>query len=255
MIVGPRRIPGKQIFQRSLDAPPTILEDPCEFHSCLPGSPPEGHEAWDKRLNYVNSYPATSMICGIKKLSPKFFGGPPDIAVAANLGDTVKLAGTVGAATAAAKEGIPAIAFSGTTGFPISYIEPQQFPYHFVYADLSTNVTQTLAATAKPYLPSNIWLNVNYPAVSISKCNSPAKFKFVLSRIHTADDDTQADVDTCGYTRLPIEKTVVKTSGCYASISVGNATTKSDVTAPQQAVVLDKLKSILSCLPHGYDDD
>jgi 5'/3'-nucleotidase SurE len=58
---------------------------------------------------------------GIQTLSPKFFGGPPDIAVAgfnvgSNLGTTVLFSGTVGAATEAVKEGIPAIAFSGRTG-------------------------------------------------------------------------------------------------------------------------------------------
>ena len=37
--------------------------------------------------------------------------------------------------------------------------------------------------------------------------------------------------------------------GCYASVSVGVATTKADATAAQQAVVLGKLKGILSCLP------
>lgn len=166
----------------------------------------------------------------------------------ANLGSTVKISGTVGAATEAAKEGIPAIAFSGTTGSQISYTAAQQ-PYITVYGDLSTNVTQTLAATAKPYLPSNIWLNVNYPSVSSSTCSSPTKFKFVLSRINSAGSGTAADVNTCGSTRLPTETTVVNTSGCYASISVGVATTKGDATAAQQAVVLGKLKKLLSCLP------
>ncbi|CAF9912606.1 MAG: hypothetical protein HETSPECPRED_000985 [Heterodermia speciosa] len=237
----------------SSDAPATTLDQPCEFNSCPAGSPPEGHDASNPRLNYVNSYPVTSMRYGIQTLSPTFFGGPPDIAVAgpnvgANLGSTVKISGTVGAATEAAKEGIPAIAFSGTTGSQISYTAAQQ-PYITVYGDLSTNVTQTLAATAKPYLPSNIWLNVNYPSVSSSTCSSPTKFKFVLSRINSAGSGTAADVNTCGSTRLPTETTVVNTSGCYASISVGVATTKGDATAAQQAVVLGKLKKLLSCLP------
>lgn len=158
------------------------------------------------------------------------------------------ISGTVGAATEAAKEGIPAIAFSGTTGSQISYTAAQQ-TYILVYSDLSVNVTQTLAGTTKPYLPSNIWLNVNYPAVSSSSCSSPSQFKFVLSRINSASSSTAADVNTCGSTRLPTESSVVGTSGCYASISVGVATTKGDASAAQQAVVLGKLKSILSCLP------
>ncbi len=118
-----------------------------------------------------------------------------------------------------------------------------------VYADLSTNVTQTLVASGKPYLPSNIWLNVNFPAVSDSACSSPASFKFVLSRLYGATILTPNDVSTCGSMRLPTETAVVGTAGCYASVSVGNAGTKVDGTAAQQAVVLGKLKGILSCLP------
>lgn len=154
----------------------------------------------------------------------------------------------MGAATEASIEGIPAIAFSGTTGSQTGYTAPLQ-TYMTVYADLSTNVTQTLVASGKPYLPSGIWLNVNFPAVSGSTCSSPVDFKFVLSRINSATSTTAADVETCGSTRLPTETTVVDTAGCYASISVGNAVAKTDADATEQAVVLEKLQSILSCLP------
>ena len=170
------------------------------------------------------------------------------ISPSANLGSTVLVSGTVGAATEASKEGIPAIAFSGTTGSQTGYTAPVQ-TYMTVYADLSTNVTQSLVASGKPYLPSDIWLNVNYPAVSDSTCSSPADFKFVLSRINSATSSTANDVKTCGSTRLPTETTVVDTAGCYASISVGNAVNKTDANATEQAVVLEKLQSILSCLP------
>lgn len=71
----------------------------------------------------------------------------------------------------------------------------------------------------------------------------------MLSRINTANKSTPADVNTCGSTRLPTETSVVDTAGCYASISVGVATTKADATAAEQAIVLGKLKKILSCLP------
>ncbi|NRK29867.1 hypothetical protein F3B07_22955, partial [Salmonella enterica subsp. enterica serovar Typhi] len=184
------------------------------------------NNASNPRLNYVNSYPVTSMRYGIQTLSPKFFGGAPDIAVAgfnvgANLGTTVLVSGTVGAATEASKEGIPAIAFSGTTGSQTAYTAPLQ-TYMTVYADLSTTVTQTLVASGKPYLPADIWLNVNFPTVSASTCASPADFKFVLSRINSAESGTAPDVETCGETRLPTETVVVGTKGCFASISVGN---------------------------------
>ena len=168
--------------------------------------------------------------------------------MSANLGSTVLISGTVGAATEAAKEGVPAIAFSGTTGSQTAWTAPVQ-TYMKVYAALSTTVTQTLVQSAKPYLPSGIWLNVNYPAVSGGTCSSTTNFKFVLSRINSAGSGTAPDVQTCGSTRLPTETTVVDTAGCYASISVGVASTKADASAAQQAVVLAKLKSILSCLP------
>jgi hypothetical protein len=120
-----------------------------------------------------------------------------------------------------------------------------------IYADLSTNVTQTLVNSGAPYLPRNVWLNVNYPEVSDSTCSSASDFKFVLSRIHIAIPFlTPDDVKTCGNDgRLPTESNVVGTEGCYASISVGVADTKLDASAKQQRVVLNKLKSILSCLP------
>ncbi|KAL8700094.1 MAG: hypothetical protein Q9201_005643 [Fulgogasparrea decipioides] len=237
----------------SSDAPATPLTKPCEFNSCPTGSPAQGFNASNPRLNYVNSYPVTSMRYGIQTLSPKFFGGKPDLAVAgfnvgANLGSTTLISGTVGAATEAAKEGIPAIAFSGTTGSQTAWTAPVP-QYAATYADLSTNVTQTLIASGKPYLPSNIWLNVNFPASSTTTCSSPRSFKFVLSRINSAGSGTAADVKTCGSTRLPTESTVVGTTGCYASISVGKADTKGDASAADQAVVLGKLGEILSCLP------
>ena len=120
-----------------------------------------------------------------------------------------------------------------------------------VYADLSTTITQALVSSGKPYLPSGYWLNVNYPAVTSSSCSSVSDFKFVLSRINPAIPIlTPDDVKTCNNGgRLPTESHVVDTEGCYASISVGVATTKLDAGAKQQAVVLKKLRSILSCLP------
>ncbi|KAL8769859.1 MAG: hypothetical protein Q9209_004297 [Squamulea sp. 1 TL-2023] len=238
----------------SSDAPATPLTKPCEFNSCPTGSPAQGFNASNPRLNYVNSYPVTSMRYGIQTLSPKFFGGAPELAVAgfnvgANLGTTTLISGTVGAATEAAKRGIPAIAFSGTSGSQIAWTTTPIPSYVSTYANLSVNVTQSLIASGKPFLPSNIWLNVNYPSSSSSSCTSPRNFKFVLSRINTASSGAAADVTTCGKTRLPTESKVVGTTGCYASISVGRADTKRDASKAEQAVVLGKLSKILSCLP------
>jgi len=239
----------------SADAPAIPLLKPCEYNSCPAGSPPKGDNSSKPRFNYVNSFPVTSMRYGIQTLSPKFFGGPPDIAVAgfnvgANLGTTVLISGTVGAATEAVKEGIPGIAFSGTTGSQTAWNVSPVPSYAHVYATLSTEVTQALIGSGKPYLPATIWLNVNFPASTGTSCSSASDFKFVLSRIYTAIPDvTPKDVVTCSNGgRLPTETTVVNTAGCYASISVGVAATKTDADEAAQAVVLQKLSSILSCL-------
>lgn len=262
----------------SMDATPsTVGSSGCEFNSCPAGSPAIGTNSSNTRFNYVNSFPVTSMRYGIQTLSPTFFGGEPDLAVAgynvggkgrhnltcnskkkpnvvaniillaANTGLTTLISGTVGAATEAALEGIPAIAFSGTSGSQVGWTTATTV-YQSVYADLSTNVTQTLLASGKPYLPDGIWLNVNYPTVSASTCGSASQFKFVLSRINTAIFAGD-DVTTCGSNRLPTESSVVGTSGCFASISVGVASSKLDADAETQAVVLAKLRPILSCLP------
>lgn len=167
--------------------------------------------------------------------------------MAENVGLTTQVSGTVGAATEAAKEGIPAIAFSGVSGSQTSYTATPAEPYVGIYADLATNLTQTLIASGKPYLPPNIWLNVNFAAVTAGSCDSAAKFKFVLSRIYDLGALTPKDVSTCGGTKLPSEKSVIE-KGCYVSVSVGKADTKLDASKESQSVVLGKLKGLLSCL-------
>lgn len=125
-------------------------------------------------------------------------------------------------------------------------------PYVQIYADLATNITQTLIASGKPYLPENTWLNVNFPAVTSSACTDTKDFKFVLSRIfHALPVISMKDLSTCGgAARLPTEEKVVGTKGgCFVSVSVGKADTKTDAGADVQRVVRDKLGGILSCLP------
>lgn len=158
--------------------------------------------------------------------------------------------GTVGAATYAANNNIPAIAFSGTTGSQTAWTSLPAPDYARLYAALSVNVTRTLLATAAPYLPPQTYLNVNFPAAGAgTNCTAVKNFKYVLSRILPAEDGvTPDDVATCGSKRLPAESDVTA-AGCYVSISVGNSTIKTDSGAKQQAVVLRKLGKILSCLP------
>ncbi|KAJ5885533.1 hypothetical protein N7495_010043 [Penicillium taxi] len=240
----------------SSSATPSVLAKPCEFNSCPSGSPSMGYNASEPRLNYVNSYPATSMAYGINTTGPEFFDGAPDLAVTGpNVGSNIGLeaffSGTVGAATYAAHDaGIPAIAFSGATGAQTAWNASSTFPnYSQVYADLSVNLTNALIDSGTPYLPDDVWLNVNFPSVSDSECSSAADFNFVLTRIHVALPlITPDDVTTCGSSRLPSEYALALTSGCYASVSVGIASTKEDANATIQGVVLNKLSNLLTCI-------
>jgi 5'/3'-nucleotidase SurE len=202
----------------------------------------------------------TSIKYGISTLAPDLFanGSPPDLAVSgpnvgSNLGLVTLFSGTVGAATYAANSAnIPAIAFSGSSGTQTAWNVSTGVPaYSQIYADLSTTLTTALIASGTPYLPQGIWLNVNFPDVSDSACNDMRDFEFVLSRIYAAIPlITPDDVSTCGSTRLPTETDVVgTTSGCFVSVSVGDASSKLDADATSQAVVLDKLSGLLTCLP------
>jgi len=240
----------------SLDLPPTVVTDGCEFNSCPANSPPTGSNSSQPRLNYVNSFPVTAMKFGVQNLSTTFFGGVPDLVVSGpnvgvNTGIITVFSGTVGAASAAADQlDIPGIAFSGTTGTETGFNVATP-DYSLIYADLATNVTSTLLASGAPFLPSGTWLNVNFGAAGAgTSCTSASDFQFVFSRIYTSTIISGPDVTTCNNGGvLPPESTVVGTTGCFASISVGKASDKLDADEAQQAVVLGKLSSILSCLP------
>ncbi|KAF7718848.1 Acid phosphatase [Penicillium ucsense] len=235
---------------------PTPLAEPCQFSSCPAGSPAIGHNASQPRLNYVNSFPVTAMKYGIHSIGPRFHAGSPDLAVAGpnvgnNIGLTVLLSGTVGAAAYAAHDaGIPAIAFSGASGSQTAWNATPSYPhYSKLYAQLATMLVNQVTRSGKPYLPQDVWLNVNFPAVS-DKCNTTSDFSFVLSRIHVAIPFiTPADVVSCGKSRLPNEIAVSLASGCYVSVSVGMAGTKDDADAVLQGIVRKNLMPLLSCLP------
>lgn len=239
-----------------MDAPPTTVDsDGCEYASCPGGSPPTGANASDPRLNYVNSYPVTSIKTGIDVTAPKLWSGAaPELAlsgpnVGSNIGPTVLVSGTVGAAVYAAKTAqIPAIAFSGGNGDATAWNVPT--PLHSkVYADLALNITTTIVNGGKPFLPANVFLNVNFPDVSATKCSSASQFKYIFTRIYSGIT-SPPDADWCGTTRLPWEVTTVNKDGCYVTISPGDANDKTDVNdVAVQNQIINKLKPILSCLP------
>ncbi|KAI8972587.1 sure-like protein [Trametes punicea] len=253
----------------SSSAPPVPLQQPCEFDTCPTGSPAEGFNASDPRLNYVNSFPVDAVRFGIQTLSPDFFDSAPHFVVSGpnvgiastdNLGTVTLNSGTVGAACEAAKEGIPSTAFSASSLSQVSYTTLESAPTSpdtlsaFIYARLTSNFTSTLLSSPiRPILPPGITLNVNYGSTTFSSsgtpngdCASADDFTWVFTRIIANNSAT--DVETCGSTHLPAETTVVQ-SGCFASVSVMNATTKADVDAATQGAVLARLQpsGLLSC--------
>ena len=123
-----------------------------------------------------------------------------------------------------------------------------------MYAALTANFTRTLLCpSARPILPAGVTLNVNYGATTFSSsgqpngdCASPSNFQWVFTRL--LKNSSAVDVATCGSTTLPDETTVVD-AGCFASITVMNASTKADVSADVQAMVLERLapSGLLTC--------
>ena len=87
---------------------------------------------------------------------------------------------------------------------------------------------------------------MNFPSVS-GDCTDPAKFKWVLSRINPGIISAR-DVETCGTDRLPTETSVILAGNCQISVSVGDSTDKTTAPAEKQAVVLQKLGSLFSCI-------
>ncbi|KAI8972588.1 sure-like protein [Trametes punicea] len=247
----------------SSSATPQPLKTPCQFDSCPAGSPAEGSDPTDGRLNFVNSFPVDAVRYGIQTVSPLYLNSTPDFVVSGtdagnSVGKDVSKSGTIGAACEAAKEGIPSAAFSGASLTAVSFNTLTTSPNSsdtlsaLLYGNLSTNLVSALVASPlRPLLPPGVTLNVNYARTTFSssgapdgKCASESDFKYVLTRI--APNERAQDVETCGSKHLPDEATVVK-SGCYASVSVMNATTKADVDAATQGAVLARLKSLLSC--------
>lgn len=211
-----------------------------------------GRNATSPRLNWVNAFPVTGIRYGIDTFGPQAWNGAgPDLVVTGpNVGSNIYLqvhfSGTVGGAVYAAKEGIPAIAFSGASTGTLPWDVVPTPRRSLVYAELATNLTNAVIASGKPYLPEDVWLNVNFPEITES-CSNPRQFKWVLSRINVGLFSAP-DVQHCGSTRLPSELDIFSRKGCLVSVSVGDANDKSTASADKQAIVLKKLGGMLSCL-------
>lgn len=153
-----------------------------------------------------------------------------------------------------AKEGIPAVAFSGSFSTQVGYLTldtpAASTTAAHTYAALGIKFLSALLKPASsPILPPNTILNINYPDAT-GACAVPDAYRFVLTRVFAPTFLSGADVATCGSARLPTEADVVaRTDGCFASVSVVKASTKLDASASVQQAVLDRLGDFLTCIP------
>ncbi|KAF9873105.1 5 3 -nucleotidase family protein [Colletotrichum karsti] len=241
----------------SRDEEPAARTAACQYDSCPANSGPVGVNETRTDLRWVNSYPVTSMRYGIEQFAAEQWNGQaPELAVSgpnvgSNLWLSVLVSGTVGTAVyASGTKGIPAIAFSGASSGTLAWNTTPVPARSAVYGELANRLVSKIVSGGAPYLPEKVWLNVNFPEVTDTKCNNPDEFKWVLSRINPAIF-SGPDVSTCGAKeRLPEENKVVGTSsGCYISISVGDSNDKTTAPKEKQQPVLDRLGSFLSCLP------
>ncbi|KAK7984790.1 5'/3'-nucleotidase sure family protein [Apiospora saccharicola] len=238
----------------SRDAEPEPRKEPCMYDSCAANSGPVGTNASDPRLNWVNSFPVTALKYGLSTFGPQQWNGAaPELVVSGpnvgtNLWVQVPFSGTVGIAVHAAHEAkVPALAFSGASSGTLRWDTDPVPQRSAIYAALATKLTDAVVASGAPYLPEDVWLNVNMPKVE-GDCTNPAKFVWVLSRLNPGWF-SQKDVDHCGSTRLPTETDVLLSGGCRIAVSIGDANDKTTAPADKQTIVRDKLKSMLTCMP------
>lgn len=241
------------IIPGSKDEEPKDRTDACEYSSCPAKSGPVGSNSTRPDLNWVNSYPVTAIKYGINTFGPKLWNGKaPELAVTGpnvgtNLWVQVPFSGTVGAACYAAHTAkIPAIAFSGASSGNLAWNTSPVPTRSLVYAELATILVNQIVDSGKPYLPDDVFLNVNFPKVE-DKCTKASDFKWVLTRINPGVFSAP-DVEWCGDDRLPTETEVILGGGCHISVSIGDAKDKTTVNDDRQATVLAKLKDILVCL-------
>ncbi|KAG9013939.1 hypothetical protein FRB94_004319 [Tulasnella sp. JGI-2019a] len=229
-----------------------LLVIPAEYNSVPAFRPSIGHNTSDDRLNYVASFPVTAMKYGLQKLAQSVLGGSPDIVlsgpnVGGNIGPQDQFSGTIGVAAAAAVSyGIPAIAFSGADRTKRPYTDLRPGDISHLYSALSMTILSQVLASGKPYLPTNTFLNINFPKPS-DACLAASAFKFILT---TSEPVPSGQAVQCGGAIIPDEATVIA-SECRVSITAMTSESalmiKKDVSLDVQRQVQAKLAPILSC--------
>jgi len=226
------------------------LPTPAEYDSVPAGSPSVGNDTNNRRLNYVASFPVTSIKYGLQVLAPYVWGAQPDMVlsgpnVGANTGWHDQFSGTIGVAAYASSTGIPAVAFSGSDSNPRPYTALQPGDVSHLYSALSIYILSQLLGSGKPYLLPGTFLNVNFPEPSAA-CPTVGGFKFVLTKSLITSPGI-----TCGPHQrpMPVEETV-RAAGCSVSITAmtpRKPSLKVDASPDVQQTVQQKLAAILSC--------
>lgn len=151
-----------------------------------------------------------------------------------------------------ARQGLPAVAFSssGSSVAQVSYTtlanDSLGTTFAASYDIRGADHPLLLAGNASvPLAPPGTILNVNYPETT-GACTAVEAFGFVLARLLVSD--SAEDAKTCGTEHLPTEGNVLDAAGCFASVSVVNATNKAEVSAETQELAFQRLEGFLTCL-------
>ena len=127
---------------------------------------------------HLDGQPADTVLVALRHLLED---NPPDVVLSGinfgpNLGTDLYISGTFGAAAIAVILGVPAIAISAGMRFDEADHSPRQFPSTYEVlepaAEFACSVIGSLESSRgseEPLLPSNILLNINYPALPRDK--------------------------------------------------------------------------------------
>ncbi|MGY6552862.1 MAG: 5'/3'-nucleotidase SurE [Erythrobacter sp.] len=168
------------------DRPLVPLVQPCRHDAAKAGDPAVGPimrpGVTPGEFYYVDGTPVMALLHGLHVASKERWGGQPDLVLSGpnegqNVGAIVISSGTLGAAQAAALEGIPAIALSAGANTDGPDLE---HPVSTKVAELSAQLVAALeeAAGDGPMLPRGLALNVNFP-------DDPAGAEWRLTKIGT----------------------------------------------------------------------
>lgn len=162
----------------------------------------------------VAGFPADGILFGILQGLPQ----RPDLVVTGinegqNVGDLVNISGTVGAALAAIRLGVPAFAVSQALGPNISYEEAARYTYQLVskYRGNATFRSRLRGANGRPKI-----LNINFPTCATGSLRGVRAVPLGRTQVVTSyEQSTEDDVWIPTVVRTPVGST-----NCDSSLRV-----------------------------------